>query len=253
MTSSDPPPRRRWLLLDALRGVAVVAMVVYHTFYTLAELFGSPFGRRVFAALAPVQPLIAGTFILLCGVCCRFSRSNAKRGLLLLGAALLVTLATAGLQMLGYDEVITFGVLHLLALAVLLFVPLQKPLGSRPPLPQLLLFAALFCATDFIAQQGGLRLGGIAFQLPNTDFFPLYVLGLPSRTLQSADYFPLLPWLFLFLTGTAIGIYGQQGRFPAWCAKSRAKPLQWIGRHALVIYLAHQPVIFGLCWAAEQV
>ena len=229
--TATPP---RYALLDELRGVAIVLMVVYHAFYSLAFVFGSDRGFRLFLFMDPVQPFIAGTFILLCGLCCRFSRSNLKRGLKLAGAAAIVTLATLAMTLFGIDEVIWFGVLHFLACAVLLSVPLQKPLDKVPPVVRIAIFAALFFSWRFVPT------------LPRTGFFPLYALGFPSATLRSADYFPILPWLFLFLAGNAVGVYGEQGRFPAWMKKTRVPALAWLGRHSLLIYLLHQPVLFGV-------
>jgi len=230
-TKLKPP---RYAVIDELRGLAILLMVAYHAFFSLGYVFGSPAGRRLFDWMGPVQPFIAGTFLLLCGLCCRFSRSNLKRGLKLAGAAALVTLATLAMMLFGVDEVIWFGVLHFLACAVLLFALIQKLPDKAPPVAQILVFAALFFAWRFVPA------------LPRTSFFPLYALGFPSATLRSADYFPLLPWLFLFLAGTAIGIYGKQGRFPAWMEPSRVPPLAWLGRHSLLIYLLHQPALFGL-------
>jgi len=228
----EKPPR--YALLDELRGVAIILMVIYHAFYLLGYVFGSGAGRRLFDFMGPVQPFIAGTFILLCGVCCRFSRSNLKRGLKLAGAAALVTLATLAMTLFGVNEVIWFGVLHFLACAVLLFALTQKLPGRIPPLPQLIIFTTLFFVLDFWRP------------FPRTNFFPLYALGFPSSTLSSADYFPLVPWLFLFLAGTAIGIYGKQERFPRWMETSRVPALGWLGKHSLLIYLLHQPALFGV-------
>ena len=232
--------RPRYFLLDELRGLAIISMVVYHAFYSLAFVFGSGAGLTLFGFAEPVQPFIAGTFFFLCGLCCRFSRSNLKRGLRLAGAAALVTLATLAMTLFGVDEVIWFGVLHFLACAVLLFVPLRKLLDRAPPLPQLVAFTALFL---------GWRL---APPLPRTGFFPLYMLGFPSHTLHSADYFPLLPWLFLFLAGSAAGVYGARGQFPGWLGKSRVPALQWLGRHSLLIYLLHQPVLYAVFMALRM-
>ena len=224
----------RYALLDELRGAAIILMVIYHAFYSLGYVFGSERGRSLFAAMTPAQPFIAGTFILLCGLCCRLSRSNLKRGLVLAGAAALVTLATLAMTLFGVNEVIRFGILHFLACAVLLFSLIVKLPEIIPPWVQVTAFASLFFLFRFWRP------------FPPTDFFLLYALGFPSATLRSADYFPLLPWLFLFLAGTAIGVYAKQGRFPAWCVKSRVPPLAWLGRHSLLIYLLHQPALAGL-------
>ena len=241
--------RPRYALLDELRGLAIILMVAYHAFFLLAFVFNSRTGRRLFDFMGPVQPFIAGTFILLCGLCCQFSQSNLKRGLKLAGAAALVTLATLAMTLSGVDEVIWFGVLHFLACAVLLFSLLQmaqKAIGAKmpdkvPPVVQMIGFAALFFVFAFWRP------------FPRTGFFPLYALGFPSNTLRSADYFPLIPWLFLFLAGTAVGIYGKQGRFPGWLEKSRIPLLAWLGRHSLLIYLLHQPLLYGVLMGLEAV
>jgi len=250
--------RPRYVLLDELRGLAVVAMVIYHAMYLLADVFGSEAGLRLLDYARPVQPFIAGTFFFVCGLCCRLSRSNLKRGLRLLGFALLLSLATYILTFFGVNELILFGALHFLSVAILLFCLLDKPLSKVPPLPQVALFLALFLLTAnrYFGGRGGIGLGSWLLPFPWTDFPPLYFLGFPSLTLHSADYIPLLPWLFLFFTGTAVGTYAAQGRFPAFFEKPRVKPLQWTGRHAMVIYLAHQPVMFVLVtvyqWIAGQ-
>lgn len=42
----------------------------------------------------------------------------------------------------------------------------------------------------------------------------------------------------------------RRARFPRWMYRSRLPWLSWLGRHTLVIYVVHQPVVFGLCWLA---
>ena len=248
---SDIP---RYHLLDEIRGFSVIFMVAYHGIFLLADVFGSAAAWRLLRALMPIAPWFSGVFILLCGICSRFSRSNKKRGLKVAGAALLVTLATLALTLFGIDEVITFGVLHFMAAAILLFCLLEKPLDKIPPPMRILLFGALFFASVIPLYSGknGFGIGPHILRFPQTDFLPLYMLGFPSRALSSADYFPLIPWLFLFLAGTALGVYGRAGRFPRFFGRSSAPPLQWIGRHSLWIYLAHQPVLFGaaMVWQA---
>jgi len=251
-TAHLKPPR--YALLDELRGVAIVLMVVYHAFYSLGYVFGSGTGRGLFAGMGPVQPFIAGTFIFLCGVCCRFSRSNLKRGMKLAGAAAVVTLATLAMTLFGVDEVIWFGVLHFLACAVMLFAMAQKAIGAKMAQKAIgaMSFQKLSCKINIPAWVQAVILMALFFvftwwrPFPRTDFFILYALGFPSSTISSADYFPLIPWMFLFFAGTVVGTYGKQGRFPGWMEKSRIPPLAWLGRHSLLIYLLHQPVLFGV-------
>ncbi len=71
-------------------------------------------------------------------------------------------------------------------------------------------------------------------------------LGFPQRGFFSTDYFSLLPWVFLFLTGFYLHKLVQKkdmlGKLFSW----RIPVLDVIGRHSLLIYLLHQPVIFGV-------
>ena len=71
----------------------------------------------------------------------------------------------------------------------------------------------------------------------------LWLFGLRTEKFVSADYFPLFPWFFLFLAGAAAGRNikenaGKRREMPS------PRPLLWMGRHSLVIYLAHQPLIY---------
>lgn len=238
--------KQRLFLLDELRGAAIILMVIYHALFLLADVFHDMAGRTLLLFFSPAQPFIAGLFILICGICCRLSRSNLKRGLLLSSVALLLTFSTYALTLFGINELITFGILHFLAISILLFVLIEKFLVRLPPISQVIIFAALFVATanPLFGGERGIGLGRLFLPFPQTNLFPLFALGLPSLSFSSADYFPLIPWVFLFFTGTAIGLYAQKERFPKFFSKSHVKPLQWVGRYSLWIYLLHQPLLY---------
>ena len=74
-------------------------------------------------------------------------------------------------------------------------------------------------------------------------FFTAF-LGFPGPGFRSADYFSLLPWLFLFWTGWFLyTLRPQEGR------RERRLPLAAdLGRHSLLVYLLHQPAIYGALW-----
>ena len=87
--------KKRYHLLDELRGFAVVCMVFYHAFYLLAFSFNLNIGFTLLNFFTPLEPIFASFFIFLSGICSFLTRSNTKRGLKLLAVALSITLVTA--------------------------------------------------------------------------------------------------------------------------------------------------------------
>ena len=74
----------------------------------------------------------------------------------------------------------------------------------------------------------------------------VYPLGLPDPALYANDYFSLLPWLFLYWAGYfAWQKLEPVVRASAWLQKP-IPGLGLIARYSLLIYLAHQPLIYGL-------
>ena len=82
---------------------------------------------------------------------------------------------------------------------------------------------------------------GVTTQTPQ-----LWLFGFTTPDFASADYFPLLPWFFVFLLGTWAGRYVKAGRLPQWFYTARAPRLALVGRHALLLYVLHQPLLYAL-------
>lgn len=230
---------RVWLL-DEIRGVAILLMVLYHTGYDLVAIFGLDFPFFFSRGLNFVRDLMAGTFILLAGCACRFSRNNLQRGLsvFLFGMAM-----TAVTLLIIPEQRILFGILHLLGLSMILFPFLRRALDKLPPLWGFLLFTALFLLLFRVpaGQVLGLPLPSAPYELRF-----LFPLGFPAPAFYSSDYFPIVPWMFLFFAGSYAGIPIKAGRFPSFFYRQHSEPLCFIGRHTLWIYVLHQPIIYGL-------
>lgn len=171
-----------------------------------------PEGALYNPVLNILQPFFAGVFIVLAGVSSRFARSNFKRGLQLLGCAALVTAVS-----LIAAAPIWFGILHLLAACILLYAVLEKLRVTVP--------AVMLCAF-FLAWFGINR-------------WPV---------LPSADYFPIVPWGFAFFFGVLLGGPIRDGKLPEWFYAAKIPVLPAIGRKTLLIYLLHQPVLYGILW-----
>ncbi|MEG1887583.1 MAG: heparan-alpha-glucosaminide N-acetyltransferase domain-containing protein, partial [Oscillospiraceae bacterium] len=117
---------------------------------------------------------------------------------------------------------------------------LQKQLKKLPPLPSIAVCFLLFLLT-------------YKFQLHFYEVKYLFWLGFPSAAFSSSDYFPILPWLFMFFCGFFIGNYFKEKGFPKVLEKKRCPPLGFTGRHALIIYIVHQPIVFALCTFLEVI
>ena len=75
----------------------------------------------------------------------------------------------------------------------------------------------------------------------------LFPLGWTYPGFYSADYFPLFPWLFVFLVGSWAGYYVADKKLPARFYDRKGVPFfSWLGKKALIIYIIHQPILYGL-------
>ena len=110
-----------------------------------------------------------------------------------------------------------------------------------------MLSAALFVLTQSVNRGylgfEGLRLAALPGELYRN--MATAYLGFPFPGFRSTDYFSLVPWLFLFLTGYFLfRLTGQ--RLAAAPDLGRCAPLEALGRRSLLVYMLHQPVLYGL-------
>ena len=237
----------RYHLLDEMRGFAVVCMVFYHGFYTLFSEFSLKAGGLLLDFFMPAQPFFAAFFILLSGVSSSFTRSNLRRGFKLLLLSIALTAATFLLTFFDINEQIVFGILTLLAISMLLVAVVEKYIDKIN-----LNFGAMICLILFLilynVPNGYLGFGSFSHKLPTSIYESdwLFWLGFPSVEFYSSDYFPIIPWIFIFFCGVFLGRYSRVGKFPPFFKKKYIPPLDFVGRHALIIYILHQPIIYGL-------
>ena len=224
--------KQRIELMDAMRGLAVCLMVIHHFLYDLCAFCGAPWWLFTNPVFDPLHYFFAGLFILLSGVSSNFSRSNVKRGLKALAVSLGITVVTYFMGM-----PIVFGVLHLLGACMLLYGLTQKlwqRLNDKAPWVTPAVSAVSVLATAKLVN-------GYPTTIPH-----LWMFGLTTPDFYSSDYFPLLPWMFVFLLGTWAGKYVRAGRLPRWFYEAKAPRLAAVGRQSLLIYVVHQPVLYGL-------
>lgn len=215
----------RYRLLDELRGLDLISMMLYHGMWDVVFLFGVAqkwyTGRPGFVW----QQSICWVFILLSGFCLPLGHHPFRRGAVVFGAGALVTAVTL---LFLPEDVVWFGVLTLLGSSMLLTAALDPLLRRVPP--------AVGVAVSALPQ---------ALYASYTTAY----LGFMPKSFFSTDYFPLLPWLFLFWAGYFLHHLVGRGRL-APLRRSVCPPLGWMGRHSLVLYLLHQPVILGVLTVA---
>lgn len=232
--------------LDTLRGMTLVSMMVYHACWDLVYLFRQDWAwYRSFGAHL-WQQSICWTFILLSGYCFHLGHHRLRRGLLSLGGGALVSAVS---QVAGSP--IHWGVLTLLGAAALLTIPLDPLLRRLPARAGL---AGSFCLFFLLREvnQGYLGFEGAALLTLPADWYQnslTALLGFPGPDFFSADYFSLLPWLFLFWTGYFLYRLRPEGEG----REPRLPLVTTLGRHSLAAYLLHQPLIYGVLWMFARV
>lgn len=247
--------KRRYHLLDELRGLAVLCMVVFHGFFSVYMVFGSGWAYDCIDFFFPAEPYFAALFFLISGISSRLASSNLKNGLRLGAVALAVSAVTIiATHFTQSNMSIYFGVLHCLAVCLLLAAALRS---FRPR------FALLWCVLSLLLFLWAYEfIFGFSF-LPSAEprwvgsampdgfegVWWLLPFGFPEpSTPAMADYFPIFPWVFMFLAGRFIP-FGE--RIKNFALKPRLRPLGFVGRRALIIYVLHQPIIFGLCFLVK--
>lgn len=277
--------KERFWELDFLRGFCVVLMVFDHFMFSVAYLlpelndfFGGNFWQSgaAFAyaywdgALrAAVRPLVIACFLVLCGAGCTFSRDNFGRSAKMLAVALGISAVTAGLERYYEETFILFGVVHMLGVSAFVYALLSlagDAVAARAGGKRAMWCARLFpglvgvaLLALYFALWGDLSREGWAISLVSTVKTDAASFILPGALLEfynvyypSADYFPLLPYGAIVLTGSLFGwlVYHTSARhaFRRLDGKWNAG-LCFVGRHALAFYVGHQVVVFLLLLA----
>lgn len=229
----------RYLFLDELRGLAILNMILFHLCWNIDHLLNIPLPWYHGTAAHVWQLYICGSFLLLAGMCIHYTRHLARHILTLGGAAVLITVVT---YLAGSETLIVFGILHCMTLCFLCYLLLRPLLLRLPAIPGLVLALMLFLFTYHVPQHF-LGIGPFQITLPSAWYvsYWLSLVGLLSPDFYSADYFPIFPYLFLFLAGYFLG----KLPLPDWMRRSHCRPLAWLGQHSLIIYLLHQPILYG--------
>ncbi len=236
----------RYYTLDTLRGFALINMLAFHTCYDLVMIFGVEWPFFHTKGAFYWQQMICLLFILISGCVAAFSTHLLKHGLMVFGTGMLMTLVT---YIVMPEQVIWFGVLHLLGVSMIL-VSLGQPLLHKVPKVMGMAVSFLLFITLRYIDEGTLNFFGYRYlTLPEKWYESgrLFFLGFPNQYFFSADYFPVLPWSFLYLTGYFFFTFIKE-RNHAWYLYVKVPGLSFVGRHTFIVYLLHQPVVYGVLY-----
>lgn len=230
--------------LDELRGFAIICMVFYHAMFNLKYMFGVDVPILFEDWFYPVEQVFAGIFICISGIVCNYSASNLKRGVQCFFIGMIMTFVTAFVVP-GTPDV--FGILHCLGICMMIYGLGQSVFERIPPIIGIAVNVILFLMTyNFSRGYSGIS-NLFRFKMPDFLYSTsvLYPLGFPGSGFSSLDYFPLFPWLFLFLAGAFYGVYVKAGQAPKFFYKTHVKFFAAAGRYSLWIYVLHQPIIYS--------
>ncbi len=247
--SNTVPAAVRYALPDTLRGLTLISMIAYHGCWDMVYLLGADWPWYHGTGAYIWQQGICWTFILLSGFSFSLGHRHWRRGWMVFACGAVVTAVTV--VVLPGQE-IWFGVLTLLGSCMLLGALLERPLGRMPAAAGLALSAALFVLTRNV-NRGVLGFEGLRLAALPAKWYrnmATAYLGFPFPGFRSTDYFSLVPWVFLFLAGYFLfRLIGK--RLASAPDLGRCAPLEALGRRSLLVYMLHQPVLYGLTLAAE--
>lgn len=232
--------------VDFLRGIAVIMMLVSNFVFDLSLFSYLDISASLFWPW--LARLTAGLFLLLVGISLTLSFSSEvarkagfpkalKRGLKVFLLGLAVSAATW--YAVG-DDLVVFGILHLIGVGIILAYP--------------------FLNHKYLSLLGGcvvLLLGVWVKKIVLT--FPWLVwLGFQYDGFGSVDYTPILPWFGFILIGIFLGklLFPSGGRTfkpPLSSTNPLVRSVQVIGGKSLLIYFVHQPIFWSGFWIWRQV
>ena len=231
----------RYPEVDMVRGIAILMMIFFHTVFDLS-FFGISAIEVSSGFWKYFAYATASLFLLIVGISLTISHARAATSLSGHRLALKFVYRGAGIFLLGllvtvvtflylHEGYIVFGILHLIGISVMI-----SPLFFRFKKYNLV-WGLLFIITGYFLPM----INGPAWLLP---------FGIHPATFWSVDYEPVFPWTGIVLIGMGIGEYLYPGGVRKYAIPSIPsffmQPLAFLGKHSLMIYLIHQPLIILL-------
>jgi uncharacterized membrane protein len=218
----------RDVTIDIMRTIAIVLMVIFHFAYDLHFFGWVDWNVPNGSGWKEFRHIILTLFFLSVGASLVFAhrqrvdfKSYAKRIMWIAVWAFAISLFT---YQFFYSNWIFFGVLHFIAVASILCLPLVR-------YPVIATSVGVLSVALFLTNV-------ITSKWP----FNLWELGLPS---SPNDYVALFPWIGVVLLGIGVGHFFVKGFDPCASLKLSTK-FTFLGRHSLMVYVLHQPLFFAI-------
>lgn len=241
--------KNRIVILDTLRGMLIILVILYHLLYDLNFIFNVNIPLMSTRGMDIFRDIFVGILIFISGICCNLSRSNLKRGIRVLFLGLILSAVTIAFLP---QERIIFGILHFFGTSMIIYgliSPLVTGFFDRrhgntirliAAAAMLILFFLTYNIFDYYFPPVN-RLASSHIALK----YLLFIAGF-NTGIFSADYYPVFPWIFLFFSG-AFAFYGIRNyKLPDFVYKDHLPFITLIGRHTLIIYMCHQPILYGI-------
>ncbi len=238
---------KRLVELDLVRGVAIVAMIGYHFYFSMIFWGGLPAGN-VFSLVARMIQVVPFVFLLILGIGVhirferydrtRYWKSISKQVLIVAAASMLVTIATA---IVAPGMMVWFGILQCCAVSI----GVVSLIVARRWHNVVMLVAVLWIMAI-----------GWVFAREHVQLWLLLPLGLQPVGFRTLDYFPIFPWVGAALLGSVLGrvLYPDGEVRAAWKCNilqirerfqvAPGRWLVWLGQHSLLLYMVHIPIIW---------
>ncbi len=232
-TTHDRTAPERIAFFDMLRGLVIISMIAFHATYDAAYIYGFHVPWFIDPVIQDVwRATISWTFLALAGWMTSLSRNNFKRAVVYGIFAFIIWLATS---VVSVDTPVSFGIIYCMGFCTLIYA-LIRPVHERiNPVIGLILSLALF---------------GLLWHIPRGtyDVVGFSWLGFPGPGFASGDYYPPIPFLFMYLAGSFAAkllVKLRPAGYPAWMKRDTIPYLSWLGRHSLAIYVIHQPLLIA--------
>ncbi|KIM02454.1 MAG: hypothetical protein KU29_14315 [Sulfurovum sp. FS06-10] len=225
----------RLIGIDVFRGWAILLMLIFHFSFDLQNFHYVDLHIRTDVVWFSFRYVIVTMFLLTVGMSLKLVHHHGinwaslkKRTLLLGGASLLVTI---GSYTQFPDTWIYFGILHFVLFASFVALPFLNH-------PRVALVVAII-----------ILIGSFYHWLHTEWLFNLLVTPLHLPTDHTQDIVRFFPWFAVVLMGiSVVGFNWHQKIFnrPFFNLPNQHNQLfSFLGRHSLLIYLVHQPILFG--------